>query len=164
MAVLTNGNFVVGSEDWQNGSARVGAATWVNGATGLTGPVTVANSLVGTTDGDGVGVPFALTNGNYIVESPMWTNGAAQNAGAVTWGDGSVGATGVVSSANSLVGTQTSDFVSLALTPITPAGGLYVINSTAWNNGTLTEAGAITLGASDGGTVASDHVCKQRHR
>ena len=153
VAVLTNGNFVVGSEEWQNGSARVGAVTWVNGSTGLTGAVTASNSLVGATDGDEVGVPFALSDGNYIVESPLWTDGAAQNAGAVTWGDGSVGITGSVSPANSLVGTQTSDFVSLAITPITPAGGLYVINSTAWNNGTLTEAGAITLGASDGSTV-----------
>ena len=153
VAVLTNGNFVVGSESWHNGGARVGAATWVNGSAGLTGPVTTSNSLVGTNDGDGVGEAFALSNGNYIVESPQWTNGTATGAGAVTWGDGSVGTTGVVSPANSLVGTQTSDSVSLGLAPITTPYGLYVINSRQWNNGALTEAGAITLGIGDGSTV-----------
>ena len=153
IAVLTNGNFVVGSEGWHNGGARVGAATWVNGSTGLTGPVTTSNSLVGTTDGDEVGVPFALSNGNYIVETPFWTNGAASGAGSVTWGDGSIGTTGVVSTANSLVGTQMDDFVSLAITPIISSDGLYVINSREWNNGTLTQAGAITLGVGDGSTV-----------
>ncbi len=153
IAVLTNGNFVVGSERWHNGGASVGAATWVNGSTGLTGPVTTSNSLVGTTDGDEIGVPFALSNGNYIVESPFWTNGTAQDAGAVTWGDGSAGTIGVVSPANSLVGTQTGDSVSLADAPITPAGGLYVVNNTQWANGALTSAGAITLGIGDGSTV-----------
>ena len=40
-----------------------------------------------------------------------WDNGAATNAGAVTWGSGTAGVSGVVSSANSLVGSTANDQV-----------------------------------------------------
>ena len=43
----------------------------------------------------------ALTNGNYVVDSAHWNN----YMGAVTWGSGTTGVVGVVSAANSLVGT-----------------------------------------------------------
>ena len=51
----------------------------------------------------------ALTNGNYVVAAPHWDNGAATDAGAVTWGSGTSGVTGVVSRANSLVGSTAND-------------------------------------------------------
>ena len=47
---------------------------------------------------DGV---MALTDGNYVVESSHWNGGM----GAVTWGSGTAGVTGVISAANSLVGS-----------------------------------------------------------
>ena len=53
----------------------------------------------------------ALTNGNYVVCSSYWDNGAATDAGAVTWGSGTAGVSGVVSSANSLVGSTANDRV-----------------------------------------------------
>ena len=53
----------------------------------------------------------ALSNGNYVVRSPYWDNGAATDAGAVTWGNGTSGVTGVVSAANSLVGSTAGDRV-----------------------------------------------------
>ena len=117
---LANGNYVVRSPYWSNGVYwGAGAATWGDGTRGITGTVSAANSLVGSTNGDEVGVDVAaLANGNYVVRSPYWHNGAAANAGAATWGDGTHGITGVVSAANSLVGSTMGDhigYVSMSL-------------------------------------------------
>jgi hypothetical protein len=49
----------------------------------------------------GSGDVTALSTGNYVVGSPTWNNGA----GAATWGSGAGGLTGLVSAANSLLGT-----------------------------------------------------------
>ena len=112
--VLTDGNLVIGSPHWND---DMGAATWMNATTGLTGPVSSANSLVGGTnangvagfnavgdylsEGDQVGANIvALPNGDYVVDTPSWSF----NTGAVTWGSGTSGVSGVVSSTNSLVG------------------------------------------------------------
>ena len=76
IAALTNGNYVVGSPDWSNGAATdAGAATWGDGATGIVGPVSAANSLVGATANDVVSYKniFALANGNYVVGSSSGT-------------------------------------------------------------------------------------------
>src|SRR5262249_54822550 len=105
---LTNGNFVVVSRHWDNGAvANVGAVTFGSGTSGVSGVVSAANSLVGSTDqvGGVFGRVTALPNGNYVVSSPDWDNGAAVDAGAVTFGDGTRGVTGIVSAANSLVGS-----------------------------------------------------------
>ena len=59
----------------------------------------------------GYGGVTALTNGNYVVRSPHWWNGSVYFAGAVTWGNGAGGTTGVVSAANSLVGSTANDQV-----------------------------------------------------
>ena len=49
----------------------MGAATFCNGRTGLAGVVSEANSLTGSTAGDGVGwTIIPLVNGNYLVSSP----------------------------------------------------------------------------------------------
>jgi len=54
--VLRNGNFVVTSQQWNNGDAiAAGAVTWINGVTGLSGVVSAQNSLVGTSTTDSVG-------------------------------------------------------------------------------------------------------------
>ncbi len=81
---LTNGNYVVDSPSWSNGSAtNAGAVTWGNGASFLTGPVSAANSLVGQTPNDDVGLRVVpLTNGNFVVDSPFWSNGSATRCGA----------------------------------------------------------------------------------
>src|SRR5262249_25941184 len=103
---LSNGNYVVASPFWDNGTAiDAGAVTWGSGTTGVSGLISSTNSLVGSSPGDAVGYHtfynpifdeadfvFGLTvlsNGNYVVTSPQWDNGAAADAGAVTWGSGS---------------------------------------------------------------------------
>jgi hypothetical protein len=157
VTALTNGNYVVGSPQWQG---NIGAATWGNGATGTTGVVSAANSLVGTTaagvgGGDRIGYAgiTALDDGNYVVVSPLWRNGDTGNYayyGAVTWGDGSSGTSGTVSAANSLHGTDAGDRVgeygALAL-----PSGRFVVTSPTWNIanrlGAATWAGHTTIGA-----------------
>ena len=149
VTALTNGNYVVGSSSWDSGNVtNVGAVTFGDGTTGVSGVVSAANSLVGSTSNDKVGQGddvTALKNGNYVVRSQSWDNGAATNAGAVTFGNGTTGVSGVVSTANSLVGSTANDFVgSGGVTALT--NGNYVVGSSSWDNGAATDAGAVTFG------------------
>jgi filamentous hemagglutinin family protein len=164
-APLTNGNYVIGSRLWDNGAVNsAGAATWGNGTTGITGAVTTANSIVGSQASDGIGLLIVpLTNGNFVILNPNWDNGAVGNAGAATWGNGTNGTTlnGVfeaVSTTNSLVGTQTNDQVgvtalsgNVGATALT--NGNYVVISSSWHNGAVTQAGAVTWGNGTTGTA-----------
>ncbi|MEZ6066482.1 MAG: hypothetical protein R3B90_12415 [Planctomycetaceae bacterium] len=79
VVALTNGNYVVRSTAWDNGTAtNAGAVTWGSGTAGVSGAVDATNSLVGTQTSDQVGNfgVVALTNGNYVVVSRNWDNGA----------------------------------------------------------------------------------------
>ena len=142
LTALTNGNYVVASPFWSSGgiSSR-GAVTWGNGASGVTGAVSAANSLVGSSYNDQAGFVTALSNGNYVITTQNWHNGTAVNAGAATWGSGTTGVSGVVSAANSLVGSKTGDLVG-QVTPLT--NGNYVVRSQSWDNGAIVDAGAAT--------------------
>jgi hypothetical protein len=157
VTALSNGNYVVDSPNWGGDGAALdglGAVTWGNGATGTSGVVSAANSLVGSSafdmvggwDGGGV---TALPNGNYVVDSPAWGSDAADGdgPGAVTWGNGATGISGVISVANSLVGSvlgtsqDAGDGVgSGGVTPLT--NGNYVVDSDHWNGG----EGAVSWG------------------
>ncbi len=141
---LSNGNYVVTSSGWSNGTAtKAGAATWGSGTVGITGVVSAVNSLVGTSVNDGQGIQVkSLANGNYIVAASSWTNGVAGAAGAVTWINGTTGLTGVISTTNSLVGSTPNDAVGKTLTALT--NGNYVVSTTQWTNGTMISAGAVT--------------------
>ncbi|MFP4395443.1 MAG: hypothetical protein ACLFTI_09285, partial [Anaerolineales bacterium] len=141
---LSNGHYVAGSSQWDNGGVQnAGAATWCDGTTGCTGVVSTTNSLVGSTADDKIGgFLYALTNGNYVVQSQYWTNGGAANAGAVTWGDGTTGVTGTVSASNSLVGSTADDWVGWSITALT--NGNYVVASPRWDNGGIEDVGAAT--------------------
>src|SRR5262249_2299789 len=76
---------------------------------GVSGVISAANSLVGTTANDYVGLEGGrVSNGNYVAVSPHWHNGAFIDAGAATWVSSATGLTGTVSTANSLVGSATS--------------------------------------------------------
>ncbi len=142
--VLPNGNFVVGSRNWDiGGIADVGAVTLCNGTTGCSGTVSAANSLIGSTANDSVGdVVDVLPTGNYVVRSVGWDNGASFDAGAATFCTATAGCTGPVSSSNSLVGTKTQDHVGEFNSVVTT--GDYVVLSAAWQNSSDIRVGAAT--------------------
>jgi hypothetical protein len=160
VTALSNGNYVVSSPNWQNGGAVVGAVTWSKGDGSTVGPVGTGNSLVGSTNGDQVGLGngnpgtgvTALSNGNYVVSSPSWQNGGVV-VGAVTWSNGSTGTVGVVSTGNSLVGSTSGDQVGAggvaALT-----NGNYVVSSPFWHNSGNT-VGAVTWANGSTGTTGT---------
>src|SRR5262249_44212769 len=142
ITALTNGNYVVASQGWNNGQ---GAATWGDGTIGVSGAISAANSLVGSAANAYVGWGgTALVNGNYVVMSPYWSDGVNNYVGAATWGNGSSGVTGVVSAANSLVGSTTNDQVGGNVTVLT--NGNYLVRSPYWSNGPNSYAGAVTWG------------------
>ena len=146
---LANGNYVVRSPYWANGSISLaGAVTWGSGTAGVTGAVSAANSLVGSAAREMVSFVTPLNNGNYVVNCCHWSNGAVPHVGAVTWCSGTVGVTGMMSAANSLVGSQAYDMVGHGIrsgySVKALANGNYVVTSTYWSNGTVTNAGAVT--------------------
>lgn len=170
---LRNGHYVVASPVWDNGAAvDAGAVTWVHGNTGLIGPVTTANSLVGATADDLVGSSVtALSNGHYVVTSPGWENvaGGLSKAGAATWCNGTATTTGVVSAANSLVGASQNDRVGSAGV-LALSNGHYVVQSpqfrnggvsagaATWRNGTAAAPGVVSGTNSLVGTTLNDAV------
>ena len=154
ITVLPNGKFVVITTNWDNGAAQnAGAVTLCDAATGCTGAISPANSLVGSTGEDRVGNSgiAILTNGNYLVRSTLWNNAGAPMAGAVTFCNASTGTTGVVSAANSLVGSTAEDQIGFAYdagSSVTAlANGNYVVRSPFWDNGAVVNAGAATYGS-----------------
>lgn len=153
---LENGHYVIGSPSWSNGGiADAGAVTWGNGNTGTSGVVSSSNSLVGSSVNDNAGLSISsLGNNNYLTSTISWDNGAATNAGAVTWCNGNGPVTGVISSANSLVGSSSNDNVGSNLS-ISLAGGFFAVNSPNWDNGTTTDAGAVTIGNSSTGITGA---------
>lgn len=152
---LANGNYVVVSPRWDEGSVDVGAVTFARGTTGITGPVTADNSLIGKITGDLTSVSVTpLPNGNYVVRSPRWDNSQVVDAGAVTFGSGDTGIAGGILALNSLVGTAEGDAVgSSGLAVLT--NGNYVVNSPDWNNGAVSDGGAVTLGSGATGVVGA---------
>ncbi|MFI4851743.1 MAG: hypothetical protein ACIAZJ_21700 [Gimesia chilikensis] len=162
---LTNGNYVVCSSEWDAGViVDAGAVTFGNGMTGISGVISETNSLIGTSSDDYVGTVTPLANGNYIVESAYWDHGAITDAGAITWADGTTGITGMISPANSLVGTSAEDLlgtvsgynprpVEFPLHPL--PNGNYVVLSYFWNNADVTDAGLVTFGNGATGVTGS---------
>lgn len=160
---LSNGNYVVVSPSWDNGSTEnVGAVTWVDGTLGLAGAVSSTNSLIGSSPDDRVGTlsdefelksgVTALDNGNFVVVSSEWDDGEIEDVGAVTWVSGSQGYSGVISPSNSLVGSNANDRVGGVFVQPAPIingvvplrNGNYVVRSTLWDNGDVVNAGAVT--------------------
>ncbi|HSW15589.1 MAG TPA: hypothetical protein VLJ86_00065, partial [Ramlibacter sp.] len=172
IVVLTNGNYVVRSPDWANGSVNLaGAATWGSGATGVTGEISAANSLVGQTAADFVShTVTALTNGNYVVGTPAYDNSGTVDVGAATWGDGTTGAVGLLG-VNALTGAFAGDNVGERVTTLT--NGNYVVSSprarvdgqiqaglATWRDGTgvLDRASVANVSNSISGSQIGDQV------
>jgi hypothetical protein len=154
VTALSNGNYVVGSPNWNNGAAAdVGAVTWGNGTTGTVGSVTTGNSLIGGTANDNVGGVTSLSNGNYVVNSPNW-DGVAANVGAVTWVTGGGPTSATVAAGNSLTGTTINDNVGGGgVTAL--SNGNYVVRSQNWDRTgpAVVNAGAVTWGNGTAGTT-----------
>ena len=143
--ILPNGNYVVSSPGWQNGTvAEAGAVTLCSAMTGCPPTISSANSLVGSSAGDTVGEVTVLPNGKYVIIAKNWDSGAVQNVGAVTLCDGAAGCTGTISASNSLVGTTPGDAVGNSGIVIL-SNGNYLVISPFWRNGAATNAGAITF-------------------
>ncbi len=155
VTALSNGNYVVASSAWDGAVANVGAVTWANGSSGRSGPVTTANSLVGTQSGDSVGGGriAAIGGGHYVVSSRLWNNAATADVGAVTWANGGTGLVGVVSAANSLIGVTANDQVGGFVSAL--ADGNYAVLSREWDRPPTVNAGAVSLGRGDGGLVGT---------
>lgn len=109
---LNNGNYVIRSEDWNEGA---GALTFGTPGALVSGVVGAGNSLVGGAAGDHIGSGgIGEIGGSTIwIGSQQWTNPetTAANAGAFTIRNTDAGLTGVVSVLNSLVGTHADDRV-----------------------------------------------------
>ena len=170
LVALTNGNYVVGSPNWNLDVANtdVGAVTWCNGNNGYPvgasskgAPVTVDNSLHGSQINDYVGNGYIvpLTNNNFVVCSPNWANGLQTRAGAVTLMNGATGYPVVVNTppeniflvttTNSLHGTNMQDYVGEQGGTYALPNGNYVVVSSSWN----IYMGAVTWGDGVNGTV-----------
>ncbi len=147
MIALNNGKYLVSSPVWDNGGiVNVGAVTWGDGDIGITGTVSVTNSLVGEAVNDFIGGVTLLSNGNYVLNSPYWDHGGIANVGAATWVDGTSGITGTVSTDNSLVGSHADDGVGYTYAL---SNGNYVVLSSSWDNSGISNAGAANLGKWD---------------
>ncbi len=135
--ILSNGNYLIKSGQWNN---LRGAVTWGSGTLGVTGVVSSSNSITGANPNDYVGNynVTALENGHYVIPSMNWNS----YRGAVTFGNGIVGSSGIVSSENSLVGTNSGDEVgSGGITDL--KNDYFLVISEKWNNnrGAVTKSG-----------------------
>ena len=106
---MPNGNIVVTDFRYSipDGQANVGAV-YLYSSSGA-----FISMLTGSTTNDQVGSGgiTVLANGNYVIYSHAWRFPGSNDDGAVTFGDAETGVSGVVSAANSLVGTQSGDNV-----------------------------------------------------
>lgn len=153
VVALANGNYAVSSSFWDNGAiANAGAVTLGNGSSGVTGAVSVANSLVGSSTEDRVGNVLALANGHFVVYSPLWNNASISDAGSILWCNGNSGCSGPISVANALVGNS-SGRVGPKIVALT--NGNYVVGSPAWSPDGSIEIGAVTWASGSGGLAGT---------
>jgi hypothetical protein len=151
ITVLQDGNFLVRSPMWTNGAvAGAGAARYCSSWDTCYGVISASNSLVGSSSQDYVGAAIRiLSDGNFLVQSPDWDDGPTQNVGAVTYCSTSSSCYGAVSFSNSLIGEHAQDNLSFNGILILD-NGRYVVLSTSWDRGGITDAGAATYCSSGG--------------
>lgn len=150
---LSNGHYVVESVRWSGGPDLAGAVTWGDGEAGVTGEITPGNSLVGGAEGDIIQLIRSLDNGNYLVGSDSWDAGSVEDVGAVAWASGNGGSVGLISGANSLIGSQADDRVGRNRGVIDLGNGHYVVRSPQWSGGGPSRAGAVTWGNGENGAT-----------
>lgn len=119
VTVLPNGNFVVTDPYFTlpgSNATHVGAVYFYSPGGNLISRLTGSSSY----DEVGSGITV-LTNGNFVVFSERWNGGR----GAATWGNAETGIVGVVSTANSLVGSTENDFFGTRVVPL--SNGNYAV-------------------------------------
>lgn len=133
VAALPNGNFVVTDPFFSNETASNIGAVYLYAPNG-----TLISTMTGSNPNDYVGGRIVVVgNNNFVVTSSGWHNGSIINAGAVTWVDGTKGLNGVVTVANSLVGTHSDDAIGSG--DVTVLGnGNYVVSSSNSSRGAAT--------------------------
>jgi hypothetical protein len=142
---LSNGNYVVGSTLWNDGALDgVAAIALCSGTTGCVGTFDSANSLVGSSANDGVGLGHPLPSGDYLVVSSGFDDGGTANVGAITLCSGTSGCAGPITTSNSLLGVAADDFVGSSGVTVF-ADGRVVVQSGSADNGSIVDAGAITF-------------------
>ena len=97
-----------------------------------------------------------LSSGNFVVLNSNWHNGTATLVWGSHWEDASTGVNGVVSAANSLVGSTANDQIGIFYGVMALSNGNYVVASPDWHDGAAAEAGAVTWG--NGATGGSGEV------
>lgn len=137
---LPNGHYVVLSLDWRG----VGAATWSRGDGSTVGPVSAANSLVGSRTYDFLEERTeVLPDSTVLLLLNQWDNGSTRNAGAVVWLRGDAPTTGTIGPANALVGSTTDDFRNAYLFPV--PGGRVAFAAPYWDAPGKVDAGAVLV-------------------
>src|SRR5262245_9019399 len=146
---LSTGNVVITSPHDSAGGTDAGAVYLFNGRTG-----SLISTITGSHANDEIGHSGVtpLKSGNYLILSPFWNNGTTMGVGAVTFGNGITGVSGVVSDANSLVGSKEGDAVGFGGVTVL-AKGNYVIANPSWDNNSAKDAGAVTWGSDATGVV-----------
>ncbi|MGN6517956.1 MAG: hypothetical protein ACTHK2_00850 [Dokdonella sp.] len=141
---LRGGNYVVLSPNWDSASAtNAGAVTWGSGERGVSGTISAANSVIGSSDADFVGLQFVeLDNGNGVIPAEYWDVGGVEQVGAAIWLDGEHGTVGEVGGANALIGSSAFDHVGSQVVPL--AGGSYYVFSDSWHASADAAVGAMT--------------------
>lgn len=138
--VLDSGNYLAGSQDWDNGEiVDAGAIAWCDGTSGCVGEISPSTSLVGTHPSDSVGFIDEIGNGIYLIASP-YHNDDGVRIGAVTWCSGIGGCTGEITTTNSLIGTHIG-FTNPVIT-ILPNGNYLILNAN-WHDENNTVKGAL---------------------
>jgi hypothetical protein len=154
--VLANGNYLVIDTGFTDGANVSVGAVFLYSSSG-----TLISTLKGTTANDKVGTHvLLLANGDVVVGSPFWDNGATSDVGAVTWMNGLTGLNGTVSAGNSIIGSSTGDRIgsvssgNTACLSYLPVSNSYVICSPNWDNGSVSDVGAVTQVSASGSTSA----------
>ncbi len=156
VTVLTNGNYVVSSPLSNDVSQMIGAVTWGNGNSGITGPVTASNSLIGNPSINPISGAVPINNGNYLVLSGIIVGSPGTWAGSVTWGNGSAATVGIVNSDNSLMGVSPDDRIGEGFSF---SNDHYVVVSPRFDNGAIIDGGAVTLGSTTSGITGIINGC-----
>ncbi len=133
---VADGNYVI------LGSGR-GTSTFVAAGTAITGVVSTDNSLMWPDWHYNDQFATVLSNGNYVLYNPQHrTDLENQLLGAVLWCDGTTGKTGLIQTADMLLGDPSDEIGDKGVVAL--PDGNYVILSSKWKDGSEQAVGAAT--------------------